>query len=280
MSIQAVSAALKTKGLGPSDKLLLLALANYADDQMKCWPSHRTLADDTGLSQRTILTSFKRLEDAGLLSRAYRPRADGSRASDIITLSLGGEIVAPRGEMIAPRVGKQLRGGGETVAPLTTFEPSLEPSKEPSVAEPVARRTPTRAEGLSIWKACPRLARQRSSQIDVLKALEAAMRRGHTPQAVEVGLLAAYASKTYAGDHAKGIHLLIQNDRWQSFVDEPAETVASEWSDDRWSAAVALHREEGLWSDKLGPAPGLPGCRVPPHLIPANASPSRQGFAA
>lgn len=265
MSIQAVSAALKTRGLVPSDKLLLLALANYADDKMKCWPSHRTLADDTGLSQRTILTAFKRLEDAGLLTRAERKRSDGSRASDIVALSLGGEMVAPRGEMVAPGVGKSLRGGGEMVAPLTTFEPSLEPSEEPSPAEPVARRAPTKAEVAEVWTSCPRLARQRSSQNEVMKALEASMRRGHPVQSVKSGLLAAYASKTYAGDHAKGIHLLIQNDRWLGFVDDgPAPT---EWDDDRWRAALSLNREEGLWSDKLGPPPGSPGCRVPPHLL-------------
>ena len=151
------------------------------------------------------------------------------------------------------------------VSPLTTFEPSLEPSEEPSHAEPVARRTPTKAEVAEVWASCPRLARQRSSQTEVMKALEASMRRGHPVQAVKSGLLSAYASKTYAGDHAKGIHLLIQNDRWLGFVDDgPA---ATEWDDDRWRAALSLNREEGLWSDKLGPPPGLPGCRVPPHLL-------------
>jgi len=45
---------------------------------------------------------------------------------------------------------------------------------------------------------------------------------------------------------------------------------SAEWDDDRWRAALAMNRDEGWWSDKLGPPPGSPGCRVPPHLaVPA-----------
>jgi hypothetical protein len=48
--------------------------------------------------------------------------------------------------------------------------------------------------------------------------------------------------------------------------DAPAAQ-ATAWDDDRWRAALSLHRDEGLWSDKLGPPPGQPGCRAPPHLL-------------
>ena len=42
------------------------------------------------------------------------------------------------------------------------------------------------------------------------------------------GLLAAYRSDTYAGDRAKGIHRLIDRDRWQSHVEAatPPATLA------------------------------------------------------
>jgi DNA-binding MarR family transcriptional regulator len=273
MSVQAIALSLKAQGLKPSEKLLLLALANYADDAMKCWPSHKTLAADTGLTQRTILTTFKRLEAAGLLARKPRPRADGSRASDIITLKLGGETIAPRGEMVAPPVGKPLRGGGEMVSPLTTFEPSTEPSKVLLSAEPSARRTkakPTGAEVEAIWSIAPRQARERSSRADVETALAAAVGRGHALPDIIAGLRAAYASGSYQGDKAKGIHRLIQNDRWASFAEEKG--VPAAWDDARWSAVVALNREEGWWTADLGPPPGQPGCRVPSHLIERQAA--------
>lgn len=269
MSVQAIALSLKAQGLKPSEKLLLLALANYADDKMKCWPSHKTLASDTGLSQRTILTTFKRLEDAGLLVRTARDRPDGSRASDIITLKLGGEIVSPRGEMTAPR-GEILAGGGEMVAPLTTFEPSKNHQEILLSAEPSARRTPAKAEVDQVWSIAPRQARERSSRKDVEMALDAAKRRGHALSDIIAGLRAAYASKSYQGDTAKGVHRLIQNDRWASFI-EPADAPTA-WDDGRWSAVLALNREEGWWQDSLGPRPGEPGCRVPAHIIEQRAA--------
>lgn len=273
MSVQAIALSLKKQGLKPSEKLLLLALSNYADDGMRCWPSHKTLASDTGLSQRTILTTFKRLEGAGLLVRTARDRADGSRASDIITLTLGGETISPRGETVAPPVGKPLRGGGEMVSPLTTFEPSTEPSKGLLSAEPSARRTkakPTSADVEAIWSIAPRPARERSSRADVEAALAAAVGRGHALPDIIAGLRAAYASGSYQGDKAKGVHRLIQNDRWASFVE--ATDAPAAWDDGRWSAVLALNREEGWWQDDLGPRPGEPGCRVPQHIIEQRAA--------
>lgn len=52
----------------------------------------------------------------------------------------------------------------------------------------------------------------------------------------------------------------------------PASVPIAEWTDDRWSAVVALNREEGWWSPDLGPPPGEPGCRVPAHLIERQAA--------
>lgn len=131
MSVQALSCALTTRGVSASEKLLLLVLANYADDSMACWPSHKRLAEDTCLSQRTILTLLKGLEERGVLTRQERVRKDGSRSSDIITLHLGGAIISPPPETGDTPVGKSTTGGGEMVSPLTTFEPPTNHQEEP-----------------------------------------------------------------------------------------------------------------------------------------------------
>ena len=130
MSVQALSCAMSIRGVSASEKLLLLVLANYADDKMMCWPSHKRIAEDTSLSQRTILSLLKGLEARGVITRSERHRHDGSRSSDIITLHLGGETAAGGGETISPR-GETIAGGGEMVSPLTTFEPSLNHQEEP-----------------------------------------------------------------------------------------------------------------------------------------------------
>lgn len=47
----------------------------------------------------------------------------------------------------------------------------------------------------------------------------------------------------------------------------PVSVPIADWTDDRWAGAVALWRDEGWWSNDLGPPPGQPGCRVPPALL-------------
>jgi hypothetical protein len=143
VSVHAISQALKIRGVSPSEKLVLLVLANYADEHQRSFPSHKRLADETGLSERTILTAMKALEARGLLSRQERRRADGSRSTDLITLQWGGETIAPRGENPAPPTAT-VAPRGEVVAPLTTFEPSpnLEGSNDPSSKTRASKRCP------------------------------------------------------------------------------------------------------------------------------------------
>lgn len=239
MSVQAVALSLKAQGLKPSEKLLLLALANYADDAMRCWPSHKTLASDTGLSQRTILTTFKRLEAAGLLVRTARDRADGSRASDIITLKLGGEMVAPRGETIAPPVGKPLRGGGEMVAPLTTFEPSKEPKKtESDLAE-------------AVWQEANQDSRNRSGRPAVRRAVAAAIAKGAAPESL---LLSVRTHCRKSGEHAKGAHRIIEGELWRDCRPKPEPPPAGQ--DPAYRAHCEAHwRATGEWKPEWGEKP-------------------------
>lgn len=126
MSVGAITAAFALQGVSPSEKLVLLALANYADENGRSYPSQRRLAADTGLTDRTIRKVLTDLEGRGLLGRMERLRSDGSRSSDIITLCLDAPI-SGGAEIISGGVRKPLPGGAETASALTTFEPSSNP---------------------------------------------------------------------------------------------------------------------------------------------------------
>ena len=68
MSIRAVDWALKNVGgLKKGEKLVLVALANYSDENNVCWPAQRELAKKTGLRRETVNRSLKSLEKKGLL---------------------------------------------------------------------------------------------------------------------------------------------------------------------------------------------------------------------
>ena len=145
MSVQALSMAFSVRGLSSSEKLVLLALANYANETMVCWPSQETLANDTELSSRTIWNALQSLEGRKVISRAKRKRADGTRASDVITLHFGSETAATD-QLANPAKSTRkfcednsqiLPNPLATVATLTTFEPSID---DPSGANAPSRR--------------------------------------------------------------------------------------------------------------------------------------------
>lgn len=52
-----------------TDKLVLLALADWANGEGLCWPSIKQLADKSGLAERGLQMAIKRLCEAGHLTR-------------------------------------------------------------------------------------------------------------------------------------------------------------------------------------------------------------------
>ena len=88
MSVQAISWALGVSTGDPAAKCLLLALANYADDEGLCWPSQERLAADTEMTDRTVRTKLRGLEEAKLISRKSRRSNTGWRTSDLYPLHL------------------------------------------------------------------------------------------------------------------------------------------------------------------------------------------------
>ena len=75
MSSDATRWAWSVSGIRASDKLVLLALcdrANDSDAQLTSWPSIRTLALDCCLNKETVIAATKRLESQGLIARRKR----------------------------------------------------------------------------------------------------------------------------------------------------------------------------------------------------------------
>lgn len=76
------TAWLRDPALTSSEKLVLAVLASYADEQGYCWPAIRTVARDSGLSERQVQYSLKRLKEIGALEIARRTDAEGASTSN------------------------------------------------------------------------------------------------------------------------------------------------------------------------------------------------------
>jgi len=88
MSIRMISAAIDLD-LSPSDKLILILLANNANDETgDCFPSQTYLAKRSGLSLSTVNRVIKRLETVGLVDIIPQYRDDGGRRSNRYSLNM------------------------------------------------------------------------------------------------------------------------------------------------------------------------------------------------
>lgn len=113
MSVRMIDAAFRVEGITGTTKLVLIALADNANDDGECWPGKKYLLAKTGIKdESTLRRHFRKLEDAGLLKVERQRREDGSQTANRYWLNL------------APPLGSQ-------PTPLGS-KPSLEPSIEPT----------------------------------------------------------------------------------------------------------------------------------------------------
>ena len=116
--------------LPPTPKLVLMALADIADDHGVCWPSHKTLALKCSLTDRTVRRVLAVLQAQHLLIVERRFRQDGSRTSNGYRLAIEadptGQIVRGIGHRRPGEESPVTRVEGTDVLPRTTNEPSNE----------------------------------------------------------------------------------------------------------------------------------------------------------
>ena len=185
MSVTAMAWAWK-QDVGGSDKLVLLALADHADDEGVCWPGKRGVAEKCGLARSTVIAVIKRLEQAGLLTRQERFRDDGSRDSDLIQL---------RWEPDGPVRGSDQ--GGPTPGPRT--EPSLNMGEESPIPPLVERGSA--AECFAYWQ---ERCRHPTAKLTAerRRKIEARLREGYTVDDIRRAIDGA-AKAAFVNDHGR-----------------------------------------------------------------------------
>lgn len=123
--------------LPDSEKLVLLALADCANDEGSCWPSMRTLAEKCSKSDRTVQAAIKALVAKGHLSRIEKPgKGCNYHVHPVPNKQATPEEAAPRKDC-AP---KPLPVTPETVAghPRSGFGQTVKNHQEPSKDSPPA----------------------------------------------------------------------------------------------------------------------------------------------
>ena len=96
MSIDALRWAMRLPLPTSGQKLLMIMLANYANEESgKAWPCRKTLAEDCRMSNRTISTHTQALEKMGLITIEKRHVIDRPYPNNVYLLHIGKVINPP-----------------------------------------------------------------------------------------------------------------------------------------------------------------------------------------
>lgn len=87
MSVKALTWAFD-QPISATDKVVLLALADHANDRGECWPSVSLLMQRAYVGERTVQRALQSLENGGFIIRERRQRENGSDTSNLYRLML------------------------------------------------------------------------------------------------------------------------------------------------------------------------------------------------
>lgn len=163
MSMTLMAQAMSIKVGNPIRKLVLIKLADNANDKGECWPSYQHIADQCEIGRSTVKSHIKALEDMGLVRREFRKNGLLNQ-SNLFYLTLNKPVINISEHTVASEksagmvgreqdegvgqdltgVGQELpgggsgadRGGGSGAAPITShsFEPVNEPKNNTHIA--------------------------------------------------------------------------------------------------------------------------------------------------
>ena len=130
MSMRLMVQAMNCEVGNPARKLVLLKLADNANDDGICFPSYQYIADKCEMTRRSAISHIEYLIKMGLVSKKERKNKDGSISNlYFLHLEQGSENFALGGENISLGSENFALGGSENISPRTSH--SLEPVNEP-----------------------------------------------------------------------------------------------------------------------------------------------------
>lgn len=255
MSVQAITWAYNLRGLSSGQKFVLVTLCNRADEDWSCYPSVNFIAEETGMSDRSVRQHLDALEEAGAIRRDRTRNSDGTlgryryfvqRQFSPVAISAGGE--KPANEPAAnPATGEKRHEPAAKSAALSNRQ--LEPSEKNMLKDQFE----------ALWALWPAKGRQRSKAkakvFDQFKHASAA----HDPEQI------VNASKlwlrTIAPEFAPALERFLRDGRFEHHL--PRGNVVAMTTQPDWPTALADWLANKGWPEALGPKPHEAGYRGP-----------------
>lgn len=221
---------------------------------------------------RTYVVNDKVLEVLGV--EGFSPETCGELSSDLRDkFAIAIEQLSPNSTGTTNKNNEPKNKNGEKNAPRgrgerkdTPIVPKGDKAESPSISDGVE----------TIWAISPSGSRRRSGKTDIERSLASAVRRGKSIKAIQAGLGAYFASQEATKDggaFVKGVHRMIEGDRWEAFVEtRPPDGPPSPDDPGPWRRRMLDWTKNRYWnSTDWGPKPGSPGCLVPARWLPPPA---------
>ncbi|NCH77955.1 helix-turn-helix domain-containing protein [Cronobacter sakazakii] len=162
MSMNLMAKAMSIKVGNPLRKLVLIKLADNANDNGECWPSYQHIADQCEISKRSVMNHIAALCDSGLVKKVTRKGEKGN-SSNIYLLHLDGagdSLVGSANNSLSsaansPGSAGVAPGGSAGDSPRTSH--SFEPVKEPLESK---KKSTVMPEGFSPSEAHQKMANE------------------------------------------------------------------------------------------------------------------------
>lgn len=229
-------------------KLVLLALADMADEFNSCYPGQERLAEMTSVAVITVRRALSELERDGLIVRARRARQDGTRTSDRYRLVVGAQPVKmTTGQPDAPN---RSSGSRSTVQDDRAYESS---SNEPPEESPEKRIYPEAFE--EAWAHWPR-------KNDKARALQQwqAVRKKHPSLDLTAAIITHGDAHVAAGTPQRFVPYLktwLSGDGWENSLPEPHPSAPPRQLSNAEIAALEYQRLYGGPDGSAGSVPAL-----------------------
>lgn len=148
MSIKLMTDVWELSGLNASQKLVLLCLADHANDRGLCWPSLQRIAERSDMSVRNCQRVLGQLAELGLIVKQaglgrgnttlYQVRPQAGKDDNLSSIDRKGDTVSyfpekgdiqgRKGDILSEKVTSR-DGKGDTGVTQTIIEPPIEPSE-------------------------------------------------------------------------------------------------------------------------------------------------------
>ena len=226
-------------GITAHEKLVLIALADMADDDGICWPAMKKVAKKSLCSKRTAQRAIGRFEDMQILSKTERPKEQKRNDSNLYQLDfmalihmtnsvLKGDTVSPtgrqsdthRGDTVSPTGRQSDTQVGDTVTPETiNKEPTNRTYQEPITGTGAASAAASEPVGelFEQFRAAYPASRRKTEVKQAKAQFTAALKKVDSPQ-VLIDAAAAYASYCQVQGteprYIKGMWRWLRDERW------------------------------------------------------------------